>query len=351
MTNNTDRNSFELWNRLKEELNTYHNENGIEYLDYKRRTIYDFESEKKNFETEFYYFPCKEMDTYQNIQIFHTFYEPDVWGILGPVRLGDEKLKISLEQIASNIEIDRSKFIYQKLWEKYRYITDDVLRALLGPKFFFQLSVDHSEPPILVNLQNLYSKILSSSDSQLEIFENINLSKTVSDIYIEILNSFIKERISILSPRMKQYRKKIRKNIKVEAEELSKDIPLIKINYKQEQQILVIQFLYDNLVPDFVDTTYLQFERHFITKRSKLKKLVWKGKEAEIAHLFWSLKNKKIIQIEKQNVLIEHHFLNNKGESFNHRQLSVSHSKTRIESFPEILHIIDKLEKLVLTFN
>ena len=99
------------------------------------------------------------------------------------------------------------------------------------------------------------------------------------------------------------------------------------------------------------DKQYHQFERHFILRRSRIVKLVWKGKEVEIAHLFRSMRIKNIIIIENQNKLIELHFLNNKGESFKNNQLSVSLSKTQIENFPKILYIIDELKKLVLTFN
>ena len=350
MTSDPNKISDLLWSRLKDELIKYHKEIRIEYLDYKQRKIYDYETEKKDFESEFYHFPCEEISVNQNIQIFHTFYEIDVWGLLGEVKLGDEKLALSLEQISRNTKIIRPKFIFNKLSEKYSYIKDNVQRALIGPKSFFQLSAEHPEPPILVNLQNLYNKILSNPDSQLKLFENINLNKTVSDIYTEILANFIHERLNILSPKLKQYKKKVKDNLKIEDVEISKDIPLIKQNFNPEQQTQVIQLLFEILIPEFIDTTYLQFERHFISKRSKLKKLVWKGKEVEIAHLFQSLKNKKIIITQQQNVLIEHHFLNNKGEPFNFRQLSVSLSKTQIENFPEILNIVDKLEKLVLTF-
>ena len=351
MANKPNTNDTDLWTRLKTEINHYQEANGIGYLDYKKRIIYDFESERQNFEHEFFYFPCEEIEANERNEVFHMFYETDVWGLLGPVRLGDEQLDLSLKEIDSNAEIDRPKYIYSKLQEKYCYIEEDIQRALIGPKKYLQLPEDHPEVSVLVNLQNLYTRILSSSESQLVIFKYINLNKTVSDTYTEILNDFILDRIKILAPRLKQYRKQVKSKLKVEEVEMSKETPLIKLNYNPDQQIKIIQFLHNNLFPDFIEVSYHQFERHFVIKRSKIKKIIWTGKEAEIVQLFRSMKIKNIIIFENQNKLIEHHFLNNKGESFNYRQLSVSLSKTQIKSFPEILHIIDNLQKLVLTFN
>ena len=351
MTNIPITNSSELWELLREEINHYHQENGIEYLDYKKRAAYNYESERQDFENEFYHFPCEEVEAQEIIQVFHTFYETDIWGIHGPVKLGDERLELSLKQIASNVAIDKPKYIYDKLGEKYSYIEEDIQRALIGPRRHLQLLEDHPEERILVNLHNIYAEILSSNESQLKIFENINLNKTVADTYTEILDASIQNRIKILAPRMKHYRKKTKIKFQTEEIELSKDIPLIKLNYSPDQQSQIIQLLYDNLIPDFLETSYHQFERHFILRRSRIVKLVWKGKEVEIAHLFRSMRIKNIIIIENQNKLIELHFLNNKDESFKNIQLSVSLSKTQIENFPKILYIIDELKKLVLTFN
>ena len=351
MTNIPITNSSDLWELLREKINHYHLENGIEYLDYKKRAAYNYESERQDFENEFYHFPCEEVEAQEIIQVFHTFYETDIWGIHGPVKLGDERLELSLKQIASNVAIDKPKYIYDKLGEKYSYIEEDIQRALIGPRRHLQLLEDHPEKLILVNLHNIYAEILSSNESQLKIFENINLNKTVADTYTEILDASIQNRIKILAPRMKHYRKKTKIKFQTEEIELSKDIPLIKLNYSPDQQSQIIQLLYDNLIPDFLETSYHQFERHFILRRSRIVKLVWKGKEVEIAHLFRSMRIKNIIIIENQNKLIELHFLNNKGESFKNNQLSVSLSKTQIENFPKILYIIDELKKLVLTFN
>ncbi len=351
MLNKANNNESELWTRLKEELNQYQQDNGIEYLDYKKRLGFNYESEKQNFEHEFYYFPCNSIEANERMQIFHTFYETDVWGILGPVRLGDEQLDLSQRQIESNVAIDRAKYILDKLVEKYSYIEDNIHRALIGPKRYFQLPEDLDESPVLINLQNLYNSILSTSESQLVIFEYINLNKTISDIYSKLLYNHIQDRIKTLNPRLKQYRKQVKSTLQVEAAEMLKEIPLIKLNYNPDQQIQIIQLLYDNLSPDYIEVSYYQFERHFSKKRSKIKQMIWNGKEAEIVQLFRSMKIKNILIVENQNKMIEQHFLNNKGAPFNYRQLSVSLSKTQIESFPEILHIIDNLEKLVLTFN
>ena len=167
MMNKANTIESELWTRLKEEINQYQQENGIEYLDYKKRIAYDYESEKQNFEREFYYFPCNAIEANERMQIFHTFYETDVWGIHGPVRLGDEQLDLSLREIESNVAIDRAKYILYKLSEKYDYINDNIHRALIGPKRYFQLPEDLDESPVLINLQNLYNSILSTSESQL----------------------------------------------------------------------------------------------------------------------------------------------------------------------------------------
>lgn len=351
MSNKANNNESELWTRLKEELYQYHQNNGIEYLEYKKRIAYDYDSEKQNFEREFYYFPCNSIEANERMQIFHTFYETDVWGILGPVRQGDEQLELSLRQIESNVAIDRAKYILDKLNEKYNYIEENIHRALIGPKRHFQLLEDQEEVVVLVNLQSRYNGILSSSESQLEIFEYINLNKTISDIYIKILNNHIQDRIKILNPRLRRYRKQVKSQLRIEEVEMPKDIPLIKLNYNDDQKVQIIQYLHNNLSTDFIDVSYPQFERHFSVKRSKVKKIVWKRKEAEIVHLFYTMKIKNIIRVEHQNKLIEHHFLNNRGKPFNFRQLSTTLSKTRIENYSEILHIIDNLKKLVLTFN
>ncbi len=107
MTSNTNNKIFELWSRLKEEIYQYQKDNGIEYLDYKKRIAYDFESEKQKFEHEFYYFPCNEIVADERIQIFHMFYETDVWGVR-PERLDGEQFELSLVEIESNTEIDKA---------------------------------------------------------------------------------------------------------------------------------------------------------------------------------------------------------------------------------------------------
>lgn len=351
MSSKSSVNYSDLWSRLKNELNHYDQEIGIEYLDYRRREFFHFEVENQNYEQEFTHFPYEEIEASQSIEVFHEFYETEIWGLLGPIKIGDENLVSSQIQIASNSEKDRSKYIYNKLLEKFSNIEDDIQRAFIGPKKHLQLPENNPEEPILIILQNLYSRILSSQESQLKIFENINLNKTVSNTYTELLLTLIQDRIKILSPRLKKYRQQVKGKFKVEEVEMSKATTLIKLNYDPEQQTKIIRLLFDNLVPELLEVSYLQFERHFITKRSKISKMVWKGKEVEIAHLFLSLRNKNIIIIEHQNKLIEHHFYNNQGESFKHKQISASLSRTQIETYPIILNIIKKLEMLVLTFN
>ena len=235
MTSNTNNNIFDQWSRLKEEIYMYQKDNGIEYLDYKKRIAYDFESEKEKFEHEFYYLPCNEKVADERIQIFHMFYETDVWGVRHE-RLDGEQFELSLVEIESNTEIDRAKYILDKLREKYNYIEKNIHRALIGPKRHFQLPEDQEEVVVLVNLQSLYNRILSSSESQLEIFEYITLNKTISDIYIKILNNHIQDRIKILNPRLRRYRKQVKSQFKIEDVEMSKQVPLIKLNYNSDQQ-------------------------------------------------------------------------------------------------------------------
>jgi len=113
----------------------------------------------------------------------------------------------------------------------------------------------------------------------------------------------------------------------------------------------LIKLLYDNLHDEYIDDEYEQFERHFHKTQLEFQKSVWKGSEPEIAHLFKSLKDCNIIVSRDQNKLIELHFLNKKGEPFKSKQLRVTHSKTTIENFPFINHLVKDLKKLALTFN
>jgi len=351
MAQDRDQNNLDLFSQLEEALYQYNENHGIEYLDYKKRQAYDYESERMAWDKEFLYFPFEEINAIKKIQIFHTFYETAVWGILGPVKLGDEKLLISMKEIERNVAIDKPQYIFLKLKLKYSSIAEDIPQALIGYKEELKLKDDHPEEPVLINLLNLYNRILSNTDSQLSIFEYIFLNKNISDLYTELLKDLIENRLKLLRPRIRQYKKQLERKVEINETEIQEEIPLIKLNFNPEQQKQIIRCLYENLNHDFIDTSYHQFERHFVAKRSKIRKFVWKGKEPEIAHLFRSMKIKNIIISENQNKLIELHFFNRKGQTFNYRQLSVSLSKTQIENYPKILYIVHELEKLVLTFN
>lgn len=122
-----------------------------------KKVIYSSGSENQNYEEEFFHLPCIEIETNQSIEVFHTFYETEIWGTLGPVKAGDEKLKFSQKQIAANAEIDRAIFIYNKLQEKYYNIEENVKRALmvlshLIKKRFFSIktrTIQNHKPLIL----------------------------------------------------------------------------------------------------------------------------------------------------------------------------------------------------------
>lgn len=348
-TKNQDTN-FKLLKELKDKILQYHRTKEIKYSNYKRRSNYLFEIEKDQYEKEFYEFPFETSVTLEEIKIFHTFYEVDVWGSGIFENFGDEKLNMSLEEINKRVRIERAKYIYDKLWEKYCYIIENLPNSLKAYKQSLKFESNYPEEHVLTNLLNHYNYILSRKDIQLNVFEDIILNKETADIYTQILFELIKERLQILKPDLVHYQKEKKSKVISIDTIITGTIPLIKLKYNDQQNKQIIRLLYETLAEDYLDDTYKQFERHFINNRLKFRKSIWKGKEPEIAHLFKYLKDKRFMLSENQNKLIELHFLNKEGEEFKHRQLSVTLSKSNIEYYPKIHHLTEELKKLVLTF-
>jgi len=322
----------------------------IEYLHYKK-SIYVPEKVKNEYEETFFFFPYEEINSMNNIQIFHEFYTTDVWGSIGPMKIGDEKYNYSLHEIESRIKKPKSEYIIKKLREIYSNISSDIPGALAGFKISEKLPADYSEISALINLLNRYRKILSRPDIQLKIFNGIHLTKDISDLFTEILMELIRDRLKLLDPKIEKHKRKL--GVQDLSEEFDEDeiIPLIKLNYKPDQQKQILQLIHKKLYPEYIDDSYEQFECHFIEKDIEFRKMVWKGSEREIAHLFKSLKDSKVILSLDQNKLIEIHFLNKKENPFKSKQLRVAYTKSPIETFPFIHQLVLDVKKLALAFN
>ena len=128
-------------------------------------------------------------------------------------------------------------------------------------------------------------------------------------------------------------------------------IPLIKLNYNLDQKKQILQLLHKRLFSEYIDDIYDQFESHFIESDIEFKQTVWKRTEREIAHLFKSLKDFKIVLSQDQNKLIEIHFLNKNKNPFKSKQLRVAYTKSLIETFPAIHQLVLDVKKLALAFN
>jgi len=203
-TKNQDK-DFKLLKELKDKILQYHRTKEIKYSNYKRRSNYLFEIEKDQYEKEFYEFPFETSVTLEEIKIFHTFYEVDVWGSGIFENFGDEKLNMSLEEINRGVRIERAKYIYDKLWEKYHYIKENLPNSLKAYKQSLKFESNYPEEHVLINLLNHYNYILSRKDIQLNVFEDIILNKETADIYTQILFELIKERLQILKPDLVHY--------------------------------------------------------------------------------------------------------------------------------------------------
>ncbi|MFW9989734.1 MAG: hypothetical protein ACFFC3_13860, partial [Candidatus Odinarchaeota archaeon] len=268
-----------------------------------------------------------------------------------PMKIGEEKYNYCLHEIENRINESRADYIYQKLREKYSNIVDDIPGALIGYKISEKLPDDHPEKNVLINLLNKYRKLLSRDDLQLGIFYNLYLNKYISDVYTQLLINLIQDRLEFLDPKIKKYKKPHAVKILLDASEDEETIPLIKLNYNLDQQRQILEFMYKRLFPEYMDDSYEQFESHFIDSDYEFRQTVWKGTEREIAHLFKSLKDLKIILSPNQNKLIEIHFLNRKEKPFKSNQLRVAYTKSPIETFLVIHQLIQDVKKFALALN
>ncbi|KKL09915.1 hypothetical protein LCGC14_2561060, partial [marine sediment metagenome] len=170
-------------------------------------------------------------------------------------------------------------------------------------------------------------------------------------VFTEILINLILDRLKLLEPEIKKYIGRPRPKVKLEELEKREIIPLIKLNYTIDQQKLILELLHKKLFPEYIDDSYEQFESHFIESNFEFRLTVWDGSEREIAHLFKSLKDLKIVLSQDQNKLISIHFLNRKENPFKNNQVRVAYTSSRLETFPAIQQLILDVKKLALTFN
>ena len=256
-----------------------------------------------------------------------------------------------MHEIDNRIQGSKSKYIFQKLREKYANIADDIPAALNGYKRSEKLTDDHPEKNVLINLLNRYRKVLANDDLQLGIFNNLFLNKYISDVFTEILINLIQRRLRLLEPKIIKYKRPPDKKVLIEEFEEEETIPLIKLNYNPDQQKQILGLLYKRLFPEYIDDSYEQFESHFMESDIEFSQIIWKGTEREIAHLFKSLKDMKIVLSQDQNKLIEIHFLNRNENPFKSKQLRVAYTKSPIETFSTIHQLILTVKKLTLAFN
>ena len=350
MSGNQDINITDLFKKIKDRLFILSITQKIEYLDYKK-SIYIPESTKTAYEEAFHYFPYDEVKAFDKIQIFIQFYTIDVWGSIGPMERGDEKYNYSIHEIANRINEPKSNYIFTKLKEKYANIAADIPAALNGYKKSEKLTDDHPEKNVLINLLNRYRKVLANDDLQLGIFNNLFLNKYISDVFTEILINLIQRRLRLLEPKIIKYKRPPDKKVLIEEFEEEETIPLIKLNYNPDQQKQILGLLYKRLFPEYIDDSYEQFESHFMESDIEFSQIIWKGTEREIAHLFKSLKDMKIVLSQDQNKLIEIHFLNRNENPFKSKQLRVAYTKSPIETFSTIHQLILTVKKLTLAFN
>ena len=133
MSENQEIDTTRLLKKIKDKLFILSITKKIEYLRYKE-SIYIPESISTAYEEAFYHFPYDEVSSFDKIQIFYEFYTTDVWGTFGTMEIGDERFNSSLHEITNRIKESKSKYIFQKLREKYANIDFDIPRALIGYK-------------------------------------------------------------------------------------------------------------------------------------------------------------------------------------------------------------------------
>ncbi len=350
MIENQDIDITSLFQNIKDKLFMLSITHKIEYLHYKE-SIYIPESIKLDYEEEFHNFPYDDIDAFDKIQIFHEFYTTDVWGSTKTMKIADEKYNYSLHDITNRINEPISKYILKKLREKYVNIKSDIPRALIGYKRSEKLSDDHPEKYVLINLLNKYRNVLTNDDLQLGVFNNLYLNKYISDVFTEILINLIQNRLEFLKPKIKKYKRPPAiKDLSIESEG-QEIVPLIKLNYNLDQQKQILQLLHKKLFPEYLKDNFEQFESHFMESDIEFNQTVWEGYEREIAHLFKSLKDLKIVLSQDQNKLIEIHFLNRKKNPFKSKQLRVAYTKSPIETFLAIHQLVLDVKKLALSFN
>ncbi|WP_343664591.1 hypothetical protein [Chryseobacterium mucoviscidosis] len=117
----------------------------------------------------------------------------------------------------------------------------------------------------------------------------------------------------------------------------------LKLNYGSDNE-KVIELLYEQLYPKYIEVTKEDFILHFNSASSSL--ITWKGTETQFVNLFTSLKFQNDDLIKD----LSKHFRNSKGKLFKPEQLSVSKSKSTYTDYngkKTNQKIIDSIKKLI----
>ncbi len=113
-----------------------------------------------------------------------------------------------------------------------------------------------------------------------------------------------------------------------------------ELKLKYTDNLKVINVLYNKLYQEnLINIEKEDFILHFF-ENVKSKKMQWLGSEAEFVHLFSKLK----LVNDNLYISLVNHFVNNKGNSFNNKQLSVTFTKL-LDSYNIIDNILSDINK------
>jgi hypothetical protein len=118
----------------------------------------------------------------------------------------------------------------------------------------------------------------------------------------------------------------------------------LKLNYGNNNE-KVIDLLYEQLYPRYIDVTKEEFVLHFINSANS-SLITWKGTETQFVNLFSSLRIQNIDLMKD----LSKHFRNSKGALFKPEQLSVSKSKSTETNYlgkKENEKIIESIRELI----
>ena len=136
------------------------------------------------------------------ITIFPSFYEMDVWG-QGLYESDDEEnLQRSIKVIDDRMNRKNwiVKYIWSNLSEKINNLENNYEVFMGKIRRKLQLSKEIPEETVILNIIKHYQKILHDKDCQLQIFEDIYLTKKIADCFTYQLIGFFKGRLEMINP-------------------------------------------------------------------------------------------------------------------------------------------------------